>query len=170
MAAGREVSEMEWDWNDSNSRDLSRNGFTEFPDHLLPEEERDNILSLQIHHNSIGFIPASIETFTSLVILDVSNNRLSHIADEFSNLTSLQTLVAKNNNLDDDSLPKAFDQLKSLKAVNLGGNNLTEFPPQLIHMPDIQKLYLGSNKISDIPNTIQHMHRFVISMKANMIT
>jgi len=149
---------VEWEWNDKNSVDLSRNGYTEFPEQMLPEEERDNIQSLQIHHNSIGFIPTSIETFTSLVILDVSNNRLSHIADEFSNLASLQTLVAKNNNLDDDSLPKAFDQLKSLRAVNLGGNNLTEFPPQLIHMPDIQKLYLGSNKISDIPNTIQHMH------------
>lgn len=157
MASGGDGADIEW--NHINSKDLSSNGYTEFPEGMCPEEERERILSLQLHHNRLGFIPATIETFTSLVILDVSNNQLSHIADELSNLSSLQTLVAKNNNLDNDSIPKAFDQLKALRALNLGGNNLTEFPPQLVHMPEIQKLYLGSNKIREIPNTIQHIHK-----------
>lgn len=148
------------DWNDINSKDLSRQGFTEFPEGFLPDgSHAEKVLSLQLHHNRIGFIPPSIQRFKNLLVLDVSNNGLSHLSEELSHLSSLQTFTAKNNHLDDDSLPKAFDQLQSLRIVNLGGNQFTEFPPQFIHMPNIQKLYLGSNRITEVPPTIQCMKR-----------
>lgn len=145
-------------FSEKSVKDLSRNGFTEFPVGHLPAESREKILMLQLHHNNIGFIPDVIETFSQLVVLDISSNGLSHIAEEFGNLRNLQTLVAKNNCLDNDSVPKTLDQLRSLKDINFGGNNLTEFPPQLVHMPSVEKLYLGSNRIKEIPNTIQHMN------------
>ena len=142
--------------------DLSRNQFSEFPEEhqlLSSAQCRTNTFSLQLHHNDIGFLPPIIGSFTSLVILDVSNNNLSHIAEEISALHSLETLVAKNNCLDNDSLPKTFDQLHSLSAVNFGGNNFTEFPPQLVHLPKVNTLLLGSNKIRMVPDTIDQMQR-----------
>lgn len=148
------------EWNSHNSKDLSRNGLVEFPDDsLIAAGDRQYVQSLQLHHNRIGFIPPAIKDFTSLVILDISNNGLSHISLEISTLTNLHSFIAKNNNLDNDSIPKSFDQLQALINVNLGGNNLTEFPPQLVHMPNIQRLTLASNKIAEIPNTIQHIQR-----------
>lgn len=143
----------------SRIRDLSSKDFTEFPEHLLETKGRNRIHSLLLNHNSIGFIPAVIESFSSLVILDISNNGLSHISEELGNLSNLHTFVAKNNCLDNDSLPKAFDLLHSLKAINLGGNSFTEFPPQLVHLQNVMELYLGSNEIREIPNTIQHMQK-----------
>jgi len=159
--ASREERPWNQYWTDLNSKDLSRNGLHTFPEDRLPITERDQILSLQIHHNSIGILPGAIGTFSNLVILDASNNGLCHIAEEIGRLSFLQTLVVKNNNLDNDSLPKNFDQLHSLQAVNLSGNRFTEFPSPLIHMPQIQKLYLASNRIEEMPNLIHHIQRLV---------
>lgn len=140
--------------------DLSKRGFTEFPETYLPAERREALTRLQLHGNNIGFIPGSIGLFSSLVVLDVSNNNLSFISEEIVKLKdSLQTFVAKNNCLDDNSLPKTFSQLHSLQAVNIGGNQFTDFPPQLTSLSNLVELHLGSNKIRAVPETIKNFLR-----------
>lgn len=146
------------------SLDLSRKQLSEFPEKTLPaEESRHHVRKLDLHHNHIGFIPQTIESFTNLVELNVSNNGLSHVSEEISTLQCLQAFKAKNNCLDNDSLPKTFDQLHALQYVDLGGNSFTEFPPQLVHLPNMQILYLGSNKIRTLPSSVDSLQRLVMS-------
>lgn len=143
--------------NYENEEDLSRQGFTQFPEEHMSAAQHRNVTRLQLHHNRIGFIPPSIGLFSSLIVLDVSNNNISHIADEICELRCLQTFVAKNNCLDDGSLPKSFVQLTSIQAINLGGNQFTEFPIQLVSLYNMVELHLGSNKIRSVPESIQRL-------------
>jgi len=70
----------------------------------------------------------------------------------------LSTLIAKNNHITNEGLPIFFN-LHSLKVLNLSGNNLSEFPHQLLQADSLEYLYLGNNNIPDIPSEICVLQR-----------
>lgn len=111
------------------------------------------IESFILHHNRLCVVPENLIKFSNLKMLDISNNNLKSLPDIFEHCP-LTHLLAKNNQLTDSSLPKSFSSSPLLKELNLSGNQLTEFPEQLIVFNNLKYLYLGGNQITSISKNI----------------
>jgi Leucine-rich repeat (LRR) protein len=92
------------------------------------------------YSNILETIPVSLFALKNLAELDLSNNVLCSIPDALgSELTNLTHLVLRNNMLTDTDFPKNLSGLaRSLKFLNLSGNNLTSIPPPLLQLTGIQ--------------------------------
>ncbi|MBE8988468.1 COR domain-containing protein, partial [Nostoc sp. LEGE 12450] len=67
-------------------------------------------------------------------------------------LTNLQTLNLGSNQL--SSLPPEIVQLTNLQTLNLGSNQLSSLPPEIVQLTNLQTLNLGSNQLSSLPPEI----------------
>ncbi|GLH09254.1 hypothetical protein R5R35_000069 [Gryllus longicercus] len=108
---------------------------------------------LLLQNNRLRSLPPNIDILSSLRVLDVSSNGLTHIPEEIA-VCPLVTFAAKNNALEDESLPKSLSTMKTLKEINLSGNRLTAFPPQILELSNVKYLYLGGNQITCVPRDI----------------
>lgn len=127
----------------------------------------ENYEIILLFHNRIQALPETINRFSNLKILDVSNNRLTVLPDllKFCPLTSL---IAKHNQLTNDSLPKSFTfSRNTLREFNLSGNQLNFFPEQVLENKSLKYLYLGGNHIAKIPKDIWKLNRYVIKNTNN---
>ncbi|XP_052123070.1 leucine-rich repeat-containing protein 58-like [Frankliniella occidentalis] len=111
----------------------------------------ENVENLILSENRLLAVPACVKSFDNLRVLDVSGNRLKRLP-EYLARCHLTSLIARNNGLRNDALPKSFST--SIKELNLSGNDLTDFPPQVLDMPSLKYLYLGGNKIESIPDDV----------------
>lgn len=112
-----------------------------------------------LYNNRIKALPETLNRFTNLKILDVSNNRLTVLPDIFK-YCPLTTLTAKHNQLSNDSLPKSFhNATNSLRELNLSGNQLNVFPEQVLQLSSLKYLYLGGNNIVNIPKDVWKLNR-----------
>lgn len=84
-----------------------------------PAEELE---AVYLQQNLLTHLPARLQTFPALRVLDLSHNRLTHVDDAVLALPSLTSLVLKRNRLGDDALPKDFGLQKNLRELNLSGN------------------------------------------------
>jgi len=111
----------------------------------------ENVDTLILCHNRINFIPPIVCAFNNLKVLDISYNNVTKIPCQLEKLP-LTSFICKNASLENSALPKSFGM--SVKELNLSGNNLTEFPLQVLDMNNLKYLYLGANKIESIPKDI----------------
>jgi Leucine-rich repeat (LRR) protein len=117
--------------------------------------------TILLYNNRLNILPNTINRFSNLKILDVSNNRLTVLPDILKSCP-LTTLIAKHNQLTNDSLPKCFFSSKTtLRELNLSGNHLTNFPEQVLELNSLKYLYLGGNNIVNIPKDIWKLSRLV---------
>lgn len=115
-----------------------------------------------LYSNLIEALPSSVNSFTNLKILDISNNRLTSLPDVLKNCP-LTSLIAKHNYLTNESLPKCFHSSKNtLRELNLSGNKLNLFPEQVLQLASLKYLYLGGNSIVNIPKDIWKLNRYLI--------
>ncbi|KAJ1528737.1 hypothetical protein ONE63_007127 [Megalurothrips usitatus] len=155
--------------------DLSRSGLDEaeaerrLRDRLHGDAHaRENVENLILSDNRLRAVPDSATTrFANLRVLDVSGNRLKRLPESLSSCP-LTSLIARNNGLRSDALPKAFSP--TIKELNLSGNDLADFPPQLLHMASLKYLYLGGNKIDAIPADVSRISGLtVLSVSGNRL-
>lgn len=127
------------------------------------ESGYDEIETVSLYNNHLSSLPLSLLKFRNLHTLDVSNNNLATLNDEVFLFCPLRTVIAKNNLLTNESLPKSFlsksssptsHKLGQLRELNLSGNMLTRFPPQLLELHSIKYLYLNGNIIQSIDKDI----------------
>lgn len=127
---------------------------------LLPNNDYnkkpENIDTLLLYHNNLSFFPDNASKFTNLRSLDLSNNRITHLPQAITNFP-LSTLIARNNLLTAESLPKDMSNLKNLKVFNLSGNQLEQFPIQILDIPTLKYLYLGNNSLNHVPREINKL-------------
>lgn len=116
--------------------------------------------SLILKHNLLTHVPENIGKFSNLKCLDISSNNLSFLPDVLV-YCPLTSLIAKNNNFTNESLPKTFTVTSTLRELNLSGNNLTNFPEQIVDFFNLKYLYLSGNRIVNIPKEIKKMKRQV---------
>ncbi|KAI4484434.1 hypothetical protein M0802_013050 [Mischocyttarus mexicanus] len=139
-------------------------------EHFVMMKRPENVDTILIYQNRINNIPPSINRFTNLNSLDISNCGLHRIPDFLGNCP-LTCLIARHNNLSNDSLPKSFDNLSGLRELNLNGNRLREFPEQILHLTGLKYLYLGGNQITEINKDVWKLQRLqVLSMGGNRLT
>lgn len=127
-------------------------------EHFICTSYPEHVDTLLLHQNRLRVIPEGILRFSNLTSLDVSNCGLSRLPDFICDL-SLACLVAKNNGLTNESLPKSFENLQSLRELNLSGNRLVDFPEQVLEITGLKYLFLGGNSITEINKDVWKMQR-----------
>lgn len=118
----------------------------------------EDVDTLLLKKNRLSTLPTSVSKFTGLTYLDISYCGLTRLPDFWTNCP-LTCLCAKRNQLSNDGLAKAFDNLTSLRELQLSGNQLTEFPQQILHLAELKYLYLGANAINKITKDIWKLQR-----------
>lgn len=83
--------------------------------------------------------------------LDLSDLGLSSLPDEVGTLFHLQSLRLAGNHL--KSLPPLLG-CKKLRAIHLDGNKLSEFPQDLVQLPNLRTLVLAGNRLKSLPVTV----------------
>lgn len=152
-----ETTSSESEFLSDGAEDLSYGDLTSIPDCLY--DRAKTIRALCLHHNNINVLPKSINNFANLITLDISNNNCHELDEAVVYLKQLRTFIAKNNLLDCKSIPKDFSKLRSIEVLNFSANLLTELPPQFTELPRVKALYLGGNEISNVTGLIRNMSR-----------
>lgn len=153
--------------SDSHTIDYQNRNLTlskvedDFVDMFKVESAYGDIETIILYNNQLPSLPLSLVKFSNLKILDISNNNLTSLnIEQLFVHCSLKTLIAKNNLLTNESLPKTFaSKSGELREVNLSGNQLTDFPPQVLCLNSLKYLYLNGNHIQNIPNDIWRMKK-----------
>ncbi|XP_012274259.1 leucine-rich repeat-containing protein 58 [Orussus abietinus] len=139
-------------------------------EYFLGAKNPEHVETLLLHQNRLDHLPPSINRFSSLHSLDLSNCGLTRLPDDLGDCP-LMCLIAKNNNLRNESLPKSLENLPYLRELNLSGNRLTEFPEQVLDLASLKYLYLGGNAITEIAKDVWKLQRLqVLSMGGNGLT
>ncbi|CAH0560859.1 unnamed protein product [Brassicogethes aeneus] len=135
-----------------------------------PKKSHLDVENIILHHNQLNLLPVNLNKFSNMKVLDVSNNGLTILPDVFE-YCSLTTLIAKNNSLSNDSLPKSFNNTSTLRELNLNGNQITNFPEQILEFTNLKFLYLGGNGMLFISKNIYKLQSLqVLSFGGNNLT
>ncbi|KAK2995996.1 hypothetical protein RJ640_017360 [Escallonia rubra] len=110
--------------NLSNNRFTNMANFTSF----------SNLISLDLSHNALNFLPFGFTNLTNLQHLDISSCNISGSSKPISNLHSLEYLDLSNNHMN-GNFPSDFPTLSGLNLLNVSFNNFTG----LIGSENIQK-------------------------------
>nr|CAH7741256.1 unnamed protein product [Callosobruchus chinensis] len=123
-----------------------------------------------LHHNRLSQLPENLVLFRNISTLDISNNGLKILPNILEHL-SLVKLIAKNNLLHNNSLPKCFTNCTTLRELNLSGNQLTQFPEQILDFVNLKFLYLGGNGMQQISKNIWRLKNLqVMALGGNELT
>lgn len=123
------------------------------------EVNHDEVSTLILYQNQLVDVPPNIAIFHNLQVVDVSSNRLKILPDVLLSFP-LTSLIAKKNFLENESLPKSFASVsRTLRNINLSGNNLNHFPLQILEAKNLLYVYLGGNRIEEIPMDIINLPR-----------
>lgn len=131
---------------------LCNNGIRRFPRSITSESLR----TLNLSHNLIDSIPASIGELKGLIELDLSYNNLDKLPEEVEFLTNLRVLKLTGNNL--THLPKGLGKLKKLKELILTGNP--------IGLPPVE---VANQGVLSIINYYLHIGQFVRLNEAKLL-
>ncbi|CAJ2653692.1 unnamed protein product [Trifolium pratense] len=122
---------------------------------------RYSLQELDLSYNKITGTFPDLSIFTSLITIDLSGNLLSgKVLDGVRFLPSkLESLAFQSNSLE-GGIPYSFDNLCSLKSLDLSNNNLSEDLSVILHNMSVgcakyslQNLKLDANQITGmIPN------------------
>ena len=86
------------------------------------EQLGSKVTSINLSHNLLTSLPATLPLLTHLTKLDLSKNQLTELPENFGQLRSLKSLDLYANKI--EKLPVTFAQLKSLKWLDLKDNPL----------------------------------------------
>jgi len=149
-------------------------GLTHFP---LNFRKLVKLKSLSLMGNRINMIPVWIDSLVALEFLNISNNCLRSIPSEMGNLFHLKDLNLRGNP-ELSYIPSSFSKLSSLvklqivenntssnmltflkhlsylEDLSLGGDRLSEFPSEVIQLPQLLYLSIGKNNIETIPHEV----------------
>lgn len=125
--------------------DLSHNSIVNLV-RKTPLEKWDKLHSLNLSHNCLFLLPASIAFLKSLKHLNLAHNELKELPIELCALSELETLQLANNQI--SALPKTLAKCRKLVSVDVKNNQLTTFP----EMPesfcrDLKRVVVSGNPL-----------------------
>ena len=127
--------------------DCSDMDLQEIPD-FHSSVDGETFQSILLNDNNIRNIPA--RAFRSLTVkrIDISNNNVRMSDNAFKSMTGLEELIAENCGF--GSIPRAFDELETLKVLNLKGNKIRQpTDSDFEHHEDLEYLDLSDNENLD---------------------
>lgn len=154
---GRNLNFRDSTWNFSNS--------TEFPCILT---------SSVIKHYSFNIGNTSSSNFQELLsnLCDSINSGelLTAYVTEYSPIVNeVETPYLHLQNKGLSKLPKNINTLR-VKEIILTGNNFSEFPDEVLNMPQLEELLIGHNPISKLPDNLEGLKNLKrLSLNATLI-
>jgi len=127
--------------------DLSKQELTEFP--VFSQEELEQLVELNLSHNSIASIPPEIRHCSRLKVLNLNNNQLTSLPSELSRCRALIELHLQGNQL--STLPLTLGSLPQLKTLMLHDNPIHKVPDAIWALVSLERLYLSGCPITDFP-------------------
>ena len=145
---------------DLSARHLTSEGVTLYFKNFeeTQEQRREELNTLILATNGIRTVTIDFSKFVNLKILDLSNNEISILPEGITDLP-LTTLIIKKNKLTHTGLPKSFQKLVLLKVCHMSGNDLKRFPRQLLDAKNLEYLYIGSAKLTEVPREIDMLQK-----------
>ena len=138
-----------WSFQSLTRLVLSHNRITELPTEIV---ELRGLEYLNLFNNCLEDLPSTISALPRLRELNIAMNRLCELPRGFGSFPGLEVLDLTYNNLTNTSFSANFTYLGAcLRALYLGDNDLTEFPPSIEKFVQLEVLVLRDNNISKIP-------------------
>lgn len=126
------------------------NSFQSFPisSFMCPEL----IVECKIKDVGLSEIPRTIETMTSLKLLDLKGNYISYLPEEICNLNNLEVLIINKNML--IMLPENIGKITNLKILEAAYNNISSMPVSISQLKALEFIDLYSNSIKEPPGEL----------------
>jgi adenylate cyclase len=122
--------------------------------------------TLTLSSNFLEEFPAFLCDLESLVDLDMSFNSIGALPDEIGKLRNLEKLVITNNKLS-NSLPATFNQLSSLRELDIKYNAITSIAV-VSELPKLEILSADHNAISQFTGSFERIRS--LKLNSNPIT
>ncbi|KAI0267046.1 hypothetical protein BC834DRAFT_822775 [Gloeopeniophorella convolvens] len=138
---------------------LSRNPMLDIPGDFV--QNCTSLRELRLSNMSIKKVPRSVESFSTLMGLDLSSNRIADIGDVgLWRLPDLRELRVQNNRL--DKAPWYFPRLRTLRLLNISNNKFQEVPEEVCKMQGLEELDISFNMISVLPEDLCRLSRLQV--------
>ena len=128
--------------------EMADNQLREIPEDFIQNLPVQELILLNLNSNSLRAIPESINRLTFLEELLLANNKLQ-------NLPALRFKFLKRLRIDRnglDQFPQTLLRLVKLESLNLNGNNIAAIPPEIQQLKRLRLLNIGDNQLQDIPD------------------
>ena len=118
----------------------------------IPQEisALQNLLELDLSKNQIKDFPIFLSD-GKIENLNLSNNPMASI--QLKNWAHLKRLYLNSLNL--EKLVIEQQALQKLIHFEASNNNLTEFPPELLQLPNLESIILNKNSIQIVPDSLE---------------
>jgi Leucine-rich repeat (LRR) protein len=131
--------------------------------------ERNQRIALDISSLSLSMWPDEVSLMDSIKILEAQNNQLSHIPS-LETFRSLVELNLSRNKLT-DILGLRLENLINLRKLNLSRNQLHTLPPVITKIFLLEVLIIDRNQIKEIPHDMSELKELrVFEASYNNIT
>jgi Leucine-rich repeat (LRR) protein len=142
--------------DETNTLDLSGLNIKTLDEAFLTAISQDanmqHVTILNLDHNYLEKLPATISELKELTTLSLADNRLTQLPDTLGKLTNLQTLNLSKNAL--TTLPKTLAQCR-LSHLTLDNNKFKKFPLVILDMgKTLKTLALSQNQLTNLPEDI----------------
>ncbi|MCZ8198230.1 MAG: leucine-rich repeat domain-containing protein [Flavobacterium sp.] len=84
--------------------------------------------------------------------LNLSNQDISISSEQWLRFINLEYLNLKNDHLKE--IPIAITKIKSLKTIDLSGNDFTILPEEFSNLTNLEEIYLNDEKNMNLPKTL----------------
>ncbi|KAI8489391.1 hypothetical protein Bbelb_328340 [Branchiostoma belcheri] len=154
--------------------DLSNRGLTSIPEEVF---DITDLQYLDVSNNKLTSIPEAIGRLQKLYRLDADGNKLTSLPQAIGSLQELKQLYVHNNNLCE--LPDGLEALnklewlflQKLRKLGINGNQLTEVPPGVCFLSDIEVLDASNNKLSTLPPGVEKLQKLrKLGINGNQLT
>lgn len=128
------------------------------------DAEKKNVAAMFLDYSDISDL-SGIQSFTNLVILDLTSNKIQDISF-LKNLKKLKNLILKRNKV---KKIENLDNLINLENLVLSENHITKIE-NLENLTNLEKLNLSRNQIAKIENleNLVKLERFSLSYNENI--
>ncbi|XP_069771736.1 DISP complex protein LRCH3-like [Narcine bancroftii] len=152
------------DLSDVTRADLSKNRLSEVPDEVC---QFISLEVLNLYHNCVRTIPASIGNLQSLTYLNVSRSHLCALPAYLCCLP-LKVLIVSNNKL--TALPKDIGCFPQLRELDVSCNEIQRLPPQIGNLESLRELNVRRNQLDCLPEEISELPLVRLDFSCNKIT
>lgn len=121
---------------------------------------------LNLSFNYLATFPLEVCNLVTLLELDVSFNSISELPPEIGQLCALETLAFTNNTLS-GSLPETFENMTSLKFLDIRYNELTNIDI-IMTLPRLEVFFSSHNSVSRLEKYSRRMR--VLHLNQNPVT